>query len=114
MIIKKKESEILTNELGAQFSIDQVDPEVFVQMLLNLYSDPKGSIIRETVSNAYDSNIKAGSTTPVVVGVENNVLFVQDFGSGLSEEFMLTKYTQIGYSDKRSDANAIGWYGYGN
>ena len=112
----KQENALIVGAETTQFGLNVKDPSIFVQMLLNLYSDPIGSVVRETASNALDANKESGTDKPVIIGIENNKFFVQDFGKGLSPEFMNSNeqgYCTIGYSTKRDSDVLIGGYGMG-
>lgn len=112
----KQESATIIGADITKFGLNLKDPSIFVQMLLNLYSDPIGSSVREYVSNAYDANKDSGTDLPVVVGIEGNKFFIQDYGKGLSPDFMNSNeqgYCTIGYSTKRDSDEMIGGYGFG-
>lgn len=52
----------------------------------------------------------------MVVGLEGDKFFVQDFGLGLSPEFMNSStegYCTIGFSTKRDSEDQLGFYGFG-
>lgn len=115
MKIETRQEEALI--LGAEttsFGLNLKDPSVFVQMLLNLYKYPIGSVVRECGSNAIDANVESGTDQPVVIGIEGDNFFVRDFGLGLSPDFMNNGYCTIGYSTKRDSEILIGGYGMGN
>lgn len=117
MIIETKQEKATI--LGAEvtkFALNLKDPSIFVQMLINLYSDPIGSSVREYLSNAFDANKESKSDKPIVIGIDNNKFFIQDYGQGLSPEFMDSStegYCTIGFSTKRESAEMIGAYGFG-
>lgn len=108
-----KDSAVVVGASATNFGLNLKDPSIFVQMLLNLYSDPISSTIRELVSNAWDANKESNSTEPVVVGLLDGKFFVRDFGTGISPEFMNDGYCIIGYSTKRDSDEFIGGYGFG-
>lgn len=95
------------------FGLNLQDPSVFVSMLLNLYSDPISSSVREYLSNAWDANKESGTDKPIVVGLTKDKFWIQDYGLGLSPEFMKEGYCTIGYSTKRDNNQMIGAYGFG-
>lgn len=113
MILQRAETEILSSEQGTQFRIDINDTETFVQMLLNLYDNIHEAVVQEICSNALDANIEAKSDIPVITGINGGVWFCQDFGTGLSKDFMFSKYITIGYSSKKDNENLLGAYGLG-
>jgi len=99
------------------FGLDSSSASVIIGMLTRQYSDPEMAFIRETSSNAYDAHIAAGTQkkpfdihipTPFAPHIE-----IRDYGTGLSKEFMLNKYTQVGHSTKRKSNAQIGGFGIG-
>ena len=109
----KQESALVIGAETTQFGLNLEDPGIFVQMLLNLYSDPISSSVREYLSNAWDANKEVGSTQPIVVGLTKDKFFVQDYGAGISPDFMNSGYCTIGFSTKRDSDQMIGAYGFG-
>lgn len=92
-----------------------IDPKnlEFITTLLssNLYSHPEQSFIREIISNAWDSQVEAGTTDiPVLVKIDfvNRSVTIRDFGTGLSPERFKTIFCNIGSSTKRDSNDYIG------
>ena len=91
----------------------------FITTLLtsNLYSLPIESFFRETVSNAWDSQVEAGNTnTPILIKLttvndEDVSVSVRDYGTGLSPERFDSIYRFIGSSTKRESNDYIGMIG---
>ena len=98
----------------------------FITSLLtsNLYSNPIESFLRETISNARDSHIEAGTKKPILLLIESNgeskqwgyysfTLSVRDYGTGVSPERFDKIYKNIGSSTKRESNDYIGMFGIG-
>lgn len=102
-------------------TIDAKDIEIITTLLSsNLYSEPEKSFIREIVSNAWDSEVEAGTTDmPVLVKFTKNdnlnytSVIIRDYGTGISKERMENVFVKIGSSTKRASNNFIGCFGIG-
>lgn len=78
----------------------------------NIYSDPYAAVVRELICNAIDAN----PTGVVKVTMPSRLcpfLTISDRGPGMSPEFMNTRYTEVGFSTKDGDNDAIGGWGWG-
>lgn len=99
------------------FGLDAASASTIIGMLTRQYSDPEMAFIRETSSNAYDAHIAAGTEdTPFDIHIPTSFephVEIRDYGTGLSKEFMLEKYTQVGHSTKRESNSQIGGFGIG-
>jgi len=122
MIIVEKQNEaqmvgdIQVNRVG----IDSRNVDFIATLLTSsLYSKPLASFLRETVSNAYDSHIEAGTKEPIILLVEGDnwtgkmKISIRDFGTGISPERFETIYKNIGSSTKRESNDFIGMFGIG-
>ena len=124
-----------------KFKIGEDSMGIIIDSLINLYSDPIGSIVREVTSNCYDAHrekdLKVKHVIPMTVeddvkwfhpsnkkpqiefqeenillGIGNAFLF-RDFGVGLSKKRVEEIYTLFGNSTKRDNNHQIGGFGIG-
>lgn len=82
----------------------------------NIYESPKTALVKELLSNALDVHVENNVTRPIEITTPNsfnNLLVIRDFGTGLSPEFMSTKYTQVGLSTKNNSDSTLGGWGIG-
>ena len=144
MEIKREKSveKIIGDEMKTnKFKIGEDSMGIIIDSLINLYSDPIGSIVREVTSNCYDAHrekrLKRMGTIPttheddskywyddnkcpqiefqeenVLLGIGNAMIF-RDFGIGLSQDRVETIYTMFGNSTKRDNNLQIGGFGIG-
>ena len=93
----------------------------FITTLLtsNLYSKPLESFLRETIANAYDSHIEAGTQEPILLLIERldgwkkYRISIRDYGIGVSPERFDSIYRNVGSSTKRESNDYIGMFGIG-
>ena len=141
IIREHKVDELIGDLKTNKFKIGEDSMGIIIDSLINLYSDPIGSIVREVTSNCYDAhrekNLKIKHVIPmekdddpkwfhpiskkpeiefqeenILVGVGNAFLF-RDFGIGLSKERVEQIYTLFGNSTKRDNNHQIGGFGIG-
>jgi HSP90 family molecular chaperone len=123
MIINQEQSNaVVTGEIkNNRVGID-VDNINFITNLLtsNLYSFPIESFLRETVANAWDSQVEAGNVnTPILIKISSQnksdiTISIRDYGTGLSPERFDEIYRNIGSSTKRNSNEYIGALGKHN
>ena len=133
MIINAQESNIQVVGDITEFK-SSIDPKnlEFITTLLssNLYSAPERSFIREIVSNAWDSQVEAGTTDiPIIIKITEykaNIsgyyerfdgfgdITIRDVGTGLSPERFNDIYRNIGSSTKRESNDYHGAFGIGH
>lgn len=94
-------------------------PFMFEILSTKFYSNPIGSIIREIVSNCFDSHLEAGVDDPVIIrkgydAEEGFFIEFQDFGVGLSVERIYNVYMNYFSSTKRGTNDLIGGFGLGS
>ena len=123
IIEKQKEALVLSDGEDTQESIgmtlDTESATFLMQMLSkNIYSDPIGSTIRETTSNALDSHRLAGVDKPIIVSLKltkdgNYEFSVEDFGVGLDDIEIRQIISKYGASTKRESNVQLGAWGLG-
>lgn len=101
---------------GAAFTI-RATGKAFRAIADGIYSDKVLAVLRELTANAVDAHAIAGKPTePVSVHLPNNYepfFSVRDFGTGISPDFMLNRYTALFDSSKNDDNTCIGGFGVG-
>jgi hypothetical protein len=135
-----RKAEFIGDIDSQNFSIDAEDAAIVLNHLIDLYSDPIGSVVREVTSNCIDAhrerNLKASGSIPLedednvsnwetrntvevsytpqnsILGVGANISF-KDWGVGLSRERVKNIYTKLGKSTKRDANDQIGGFGIG-
>ena len=114
MIYNRDESEVavLGDVQKFKVGIDERNINHIVTILSsNLYSNPMESFLRETVSNAVDSHIEAGTNEPIIIKHSYEGISIRDFGTGISPERFKEIYLNIGSSTKRESNDYIGSFG---
>lgn len=100
-----------------ELTIGQDEAPIIMSFLRDtIYSNPRASLVKEVLSNSLDVHKQFNVTRPVEItlpGTWSSELIIRDFGSGLSKEFMTTKYTRAGCSTKRDSNLTTGGYGIG-
>lgn len=121
-----------SNTVENQVGIDVKNIDFLATLLTsNLYSNPLGSFLRETVANAYDSHVEADTTDqPIILYIKDKEkiagshancyktsvvcdISIRDYGTGLSPERFDEIYKNIGSSTKRNSNDYIGSFGIG-
>ena len=102
---------------GHTFSI-KASPVAFDILSSKLYSNPILAIVRELLTNAYDSHKAAGKEdVPIKVNIPSYLepsLIIRDYGLGLSKEDVMEMYTTF-FSSTKSDSNDFtGCFGLGS
>jgi len=87
-------------------------------LLQSPYRDPISSLIREYVSNCFDSHIEAGVSTPVYVAMDEDqsgtFWLCEDFGVGISPERAKNIFMKYLSSTKEETNEQIGAFGMGS
>lgn len=122
MEITKEQTQVLVASEAMKFKKLQIaDLEKLAMILTSgLYADPLVAVIREVLSNAWDSHKKAllqGRTPaePIKVYVDRGTqqLVIADFGTGIRPEDVESVALALAGSDKDKDNSLIGGWGLG-
>ena len=105
------------NVEGKSFSI-KASPVAFDILSSKLYSNPTLAIVRELLTNAYDSHKAAGKEdVPIKVNLPSYTepnFIIRDYGIGLSKEDVLSLYTTFFDSTKSNSNDFTGCFGLGS
>ena len=105
------------NVEGKSFSI-KASPVAFDILSSKLYSNPTLAIVRELLTNAYDSHKAAGKEDiPIKVNLPGYMepnFIIRDYGIGLSKEDVLELYTTFFDSTKSNSNDFTGCFGLGS
>lgn len=116
--VDKQDATVIGGNVGetSQFSV-KIDGHIFKTLIDGMYSAKVPSVVREILANAFDAHIEAGNPDPVHVSLPTpfNCNFrVRDYGVGMSHEFVMKLYTQLGHSEKRDTNDQTGMFGLGS
>ncbi len=120
-------------EQSTEFGITSDSKVVIIDSLINLYSKPIDSVVREITSNCIDAHrerdLKLSGQKPldpdddisffsdtnlVEVNLKSDLISFKDFGVGLSEQRVKDIFTVFGGSTKRGNNFEIGGFGLGS
>ena len=132
--------EVIGVQKQHKFKITDGSQAIIMDSLINLYSDPIGSIVSEITSNCIDANrernLKIDGKIPMeteddksfwsnretvcieyitkntILGVDECMMF-HDYGCGLSQKRVQDVFTTFGASTKRDNNYEIGGFGLG-
>jgi len=117
MILKTEKSSITTNlPQGKKFNIEMND-KAFMILSKNLYKYPIHAVIREIMSNAWDSHLKSENYNPFYTHLPNELdpyYSVRDYGMGMSRETVEELYTTFFGSSKADSNLETGAFGLGS
>ena len=123
MILNTKlshDAEYLGDVQENRVGIDKSNIDFITTLLTsNLYSKPLESFLRETVANAYDSHVEAGTNEHILILIQDTNQYktyrisIRDYGTGVSPERFDKIYKNIGSSTKRQSNDFIGMFGIG-
>ena len=101
----------------ASLFVIEASGKAFKGLCNTLYSRKKLAVLRELGSNALDAHIMAGKRdVPFEIhlpSLEEPYLSIRDFGTGMSKEFMMSRYTAVFNSSKDKSNDFIGGFGIG-
>lgn len=105
------------NIQGNTFSI-KASPIAFDILSSKLYSNPTLAVVRELLTNAYDSQLAASNPDKAITVMFptplDNEFSIRDFGTGLSKEDVMTLYTTFFGSTKSDSNDFTGGFGLGS
>lgn len=114
MIPETPNNIVETNTSGKSFKFRfEANRHLFEAFSKNLYSNPHDSVVREVISNAIDSQVRAKNEKQPLSIILNSEFIVQDHGIGISPDKMENCVGVYGVSDKRETNDEIGMYGFG-
>lgn len=116
MKIETKKNEVIHNGNRQSMSV-KVTPKLFKALTDTIYSNKVGSVVRETMSNAFDAHVAAGKgdvpfdvTAPTELAP---VFVVRDYGVGMDHETVVNVYYRLFESTKEDTNEQIGMFGIG-
>ena len=110
----KNTSDFQGRQGSATLNMDKLS--LFMDSMISNYNYPELAVLREWVSNAHDAHVAAGIKAPVKVTLPsqlNPTLTVQDFGLGMTSDFVENFYLSFGSSSKDDSNDEIGGFGQG-
>lgn len=112
---KKNIESVKANLETHQMGISEQGYGLILDRLIDLYTDPITSAVREVISNAQDTTINAKSNKPIEIRLYklDKKFSVKDYGTGMTKEELIQVYAQFGASTKTEDLDSIGAYGLG-
>lgn len=104
--------------LGVNAFTIKASAKAFQILSSNLYSNKLGAMIRELSTNAFDAHVMAGkSDVPFLITLPNSMepsFKIRDYGTGLSEEQIMSIYTTFFESTKTESNDVVGCLGLGS
>lgn len=124
MIPNNNEVAVITSNMTGetQFTVDENSLTHIMSVLTNLYADPEKAVVREYLTNAYDSHVQAGMVPgrnwrPIEVTTPshfNKSYIIKDYGLGMSIDDLKNVYSKYGASTKRDSNTVVGMLGLGS
>lgn len=118
MIEHEHDYELQSNLDGEtrQFTI-AANAKAFRILIDGLYSEKVKAIVRELMTNAFDSHVAAQQVEPFVVGLPTMLrptFYVRDFGTSMSHSTIMDVYSTIFMSTKDATNEQVGMLGLGS
>ncbi len=92
--------------------------EILKALVDSIYSNKEKTVVRELMANAFDSHVKAGCPERAIeVHIPTSLdptFVVRDYGVGMSHDFIMRNYAQLGDSTKRNSNEETGQFGVGS
>lgn len=106
-----------TGSLGITQATVEINPTIMHVLSRDLYQRPIEAVLRETVTNALDSHVEAG-TEHIPIDIKLPTIFseefyIRDYGTGLSLERVKELYLSYGASTRRESNEYTGAFGLG-
>lgn len=92
--------------------------EVLKAFITSIYSQKEKTVVRELMANAFDAMAAVGKKDQDIevylpTPLEPSFV-VRDFGEGMTHDFVMQLYTQLGHSTKRGTNEQTGMFGIGS
>lgn len=92
--------------------------EVLKAFITSIYSQKEKTVVRELMANAFDAMAAVGKKDQDIevylpTPLEPSFV-VRDFGEGMTHDFVMQLYTQLGHSTKRDTNEQTGMFGIGS
>jgi hypothetical protein len=103
-------------DTAAQTFTIKMTPQMAKLLSSQTYTDKVMAAVREPLSNAYDSQTRAGNMVPVDLHLPTPLepwFSLRDYGTGMSHEKVLSHMFSYGESDKRDTNTEIGGFAIG-
>lgn len=119
MIVKDNNSKaVLTGNMEVSEGTISLNKETFGLIIKGIYDDKVLASCREPIFNAVDAHIEANKKDiPIVIHSPTDLepfFYVQDYGVGMSEDFVRKTFMNLGESTKRNTNDLVGNKGVGS
>lgn len=116
MIVKETSKNIQTSLLNQKEMSIKANGKSFKILAASLYKNVHSAVIRELSQNSADAHLKSKQTKPFEITLPtafNPVMKFEDFGCGMSPEFVENEYLEVFNSSKSKNNKEIGGFGVG-